>query len=164
VPFIARWPGRIEAGSVSNQLLCQIDLLTTLAALSGSEAKGPGSLDALPTLLGLPEKPVREQVVLAPLSKRHLALRDGDWLYIADSGGGGFGGSKPGDHGLGGGAALKFAHQTHSDYADGKLKPDAPQQQLYNIAADPSQTKNVIREHPEIAKRLAKRLTDVREP
>ncbi len=164
VPFIARWPGKIEAGSDSNQLICQIDILTTLAALSGSEAKGPDSLNVLPTLLGQPEKPVREHVVLTPFSKRHLALRDGDWLYIGASGGGGFGGTKPGDHGLGGGAALKFAEESNSDYADGELKPDAPQQQLYHLADDPSQTKNIIRSHPEVAKRMAQKLDDIQSP
>jgi hypothetical protein len=107
---------------------------------------------------------VRGHVVLAPLSERHLVLRDGDWLYIADSGDGGFGGSKPGDHRLGGGVALKSARQAHSDYVDGRLKPDAPLQQRYNLAIDPSRKKKVICGSPEIAQRLAKRLTGIREP
>ncbi len=37
VPFIARWPGKIPAGSVSNQLICHIDLFATFAALTGAE-------------------------------------------------------------------------------------------------------------------------------
>ncbi|MBL9183764.1 MAG: arylsulfatase [Verrucomicrobiaceae bacterium] len=163
VPFIARWPGKIEAGSVSDQLICQIDLLSSFAALTGSDTRGPDSLNVLPALLGKPEKPLRTELVLAPHKKTHLALRDGPWLYIGAKGGGGFNAAKPGEHGLGGGGALKFTSETNSDFANGKLKPDAPEQQLYNLSDDPRQTTNVIREHPEIAKRMALRLAEVQQ-
>lgn len=161
VPFIARWPGEIEAGSTSDQLICQIDLLTTFAALTGSETRGPDSVNLLPALLGQPEKPVRDHLVLAPNQRTHLALREGPWLYIGAQGGGGFNGSKRGDHNLGGGGALKFTGEMNSDFADGKLMPDAPAQQLYNLADDLRQTKNVIREHPELAKRMSERLAEI---
>ena len=36
-PMIVRWPGRIPAGSVSNQLMSNVDMLATLAALTGYE-------------------------------------------------------------------------------------------------------------------------------
>ncbi len=39
VPFIARWPGRIKAGTESSQLICNVDLLATMAALTGYELK-----------------------------------------------------------------------------------------------------------------------------
>ncbi|MBL9130765.1 MAG: hypothetical protein JNG86_06170, partial [Verrucomicrobiaceae bacterium] len=155
--------GKIEAGSVSDQLICQIDLLSTFAALTGSDAKGPDSLNMLPALLGQPDKPLRTELVLAPHKKTHLALRDGPWLYIGARGGGGFNAAKPGEHGLGGGGALKFTGETNSDFANGKLKPDAPEQQLYKLSDDPRQTKNVIREHPEIAKRMALRLAEMQQ-
>ena len=158
VPFIARWPGKIEPGSTSDQLICQIDLLSTLAALTGSDTRGPDSMDVLPALLGQPEKPLRTELVLAPHKKTHLALRDGPWLYIGARGGGGFNAAKPGEHGLGGGGALKFTGETNSDFLNGRLKPDAPDQQLYHLTEDPRQTKNVIHEHPAVAQRMAERL------
>lgn len=34
VPFIARWPGTIPAGSKSDQLICSVDLLATFAAIT----------------------------------------------------------------------------------------------------------------------------------
>ena len=37
VPFIARWPGKIEAGSVSDQMFCLVDMLATFAAISGEK-------------------------------------------------------------------------------------------------------------------------------
>lgn len=162
VPFITRWSGKIEAGSVSDQLICQIDLLTTFAALTGSDAKGPDSHNILPAFFGQADKPVRDHLVLAPHKKANLAFREGPWLYIGAQGGGGFNGQKVGDHALGGGGALQFTGETNSDFLDGKLKPDAPGQQLYNLADDPSQNRNVIREHPEIAQRMAERLAAIR--
>jgi arylsulfatase A-like enzyme len=161
VPFIARWPGKIEAGSVSDQLVCQIDLLSTFAALTGSETRGPDSANILPALLGRPEKPVRQELVISPNRSTHLALRDGRWLYIGARGGGGFGGTEPGDHSLGGPAALKFADEVNSDVQDGRFKPDAPMEQLYDIVADPRQQRNVVREHPDVAAKLKTRLNSL---
>jgi arylsulfatase A len=164
VPFIARWPGKIDSGSVSNQLLCHIDLLASFAALTGSNATAPDSMNLLPALIGKPGKPIRDHLVLAPHKKSNLALREGDWVYIGARGGGGFAGGKPGAHSLGGAGALKFTGEVNSDFANGKLIPDAPNQQLYNLATDPSQTKNVSREHPEIAQRMAARLAQIQKP
>ena len=164
VPFIARWPGKIAAGSVSDQLICNVDMLATLASLTGYPLKpgdGPDSLDILAALTGTPTAPIRDQLVLAPSKKENLALREGPWVYIGARGGGGFGGNKPGDHTLGGAGALKFTAEVNSDIENGKFKPDAPAQQLYNLATDPGQTKNVIRDHPEVARRLAARLAEI---
>ena len=35
VPFIIRWPGKINAGHVSNEVISQVDLLATLAKITG---------------------------------------------------------------------------------------------------------------------------------
>ena len=162
VPFIARWPGEIEAGSVSDQLICQIDLLSTLATLTGSETRGPDSVNVLPALTGTPVVPLRQELVISPNRSAHLALRDRHWLYIGARGGGGFGGTRPGDHDLGGPAALKFAGEVNSDIEHGRFKPDAAKEQLYDLATDPRQQRNVVREHPDIAKRMAERLATLR--
>ncbi len=161
VPFLARWPGKIEANSVSDQLICHVDMLATFAALTGgnlADNEGPDSINVLPALVGRPDKPVRDHVVLAPQRPQNLAIRQGRWLYIGAQGGGGFGGTKPGNHALGGPAALKFTGEVNSDIEDGRIKPDAPAAQLYDLASDPSQTRNVIREHPDVAEQLRQRL------
>ena len=157
VPFIARWPGKIAAGSTSDQLVCHVDMLATLAALTGcalAEADGPDSFNLLPALTGTPEKPLRDHVVVAPSRRENLAIRHDRWVYIGAQGGGGFGGTQVGEHSLGGPAALKFAGEVNSDVENGRFKPDAPKAQLYDLLSDPSQTRNVIREHPEITARL----------
>jgi arylsulfatase A-like enzyme len=157
VPFIARWTGKIEAGSVSDQLICHVDFLATLAALTRgklTETDGPDSFNILPALTGTPGKPIRDHAVLAAVQRDNLAIRQGRWVYIGAQGGGGFTGNKPGDHSLGGPAALKFAGEVNSDIENGRIKPDAPAAQLYDLTADSSQSLNVIREYPTVADRL----------
>ena len=161
VPFIARWPGKIPAGSVSDQLLCQVDMLATFAALTGSKATGPDSVNVMPALVGTPDKPLRDHLVVAPSNRKNLALREGPWVYIGARGGGGFTGKQPGDHSLGGPGALKFTGEINSDIADGNFKPDAPDEQLYDLTADPAQSRNIVLTHPEIATRLKARLLQI---
>lgn len=164
VPFIARWPSRIEAGSTSDQLICHVDLLATFAALTGATltaADGPDSVNVLPTLLGKPATPVRDQLVLAPYIKKNLALREGRWLYIGAQGGGGFTGKKPGSHAFGGPTAFTFTGEKNSDIADGKIKAAAPAAQLYDLEADRSQSRNIIREYPEQAELMAEHLAEL---
>jgi arylsulfatase A-like enzyme len=152
VPFIARWPGRIEPGSRSDQLIGSIDLMASFAAMLGHRLKpqeAPDSVDVLEALTDKPEQPIREHLVLAPFWEKNLALRSGKWVYIGAQGSGGFGGN------TGGPGALAWAGQQNSDVtSDGKIRGDAPKQQLYDLEADPSQAKNVIREHPKKAQEL----------
>lgn len=165
VPFIARWPGRIPAGSVSEQLISNVDLLATFAALAGAEVE-PGqardSVNILPALTGQPDKPLRTELVISPNSPKHLALREGRWMYIGAKGNGGWSAPNPGDHLLGGAGALKFTGQVNSDVAEGRFKPDVPEAQLYDLVADLHQSRNVILDHPEVAARMRARLAALR--
>ena len=52
VPFLARWPGKIKAGSVSDHLLYFPDLMPTLASLVQSDCPETDGLSFLPSLLG----------------------------------------------------------------------------------------------------------------
>ena len=55
VPFLARWPGKITAGSVSDETIAHVDLMATVAALLGvklPENAGEDSFNLLPVLLG----------------------------------------------------------------------------------------------------------------
>ena len=163
VPFIARWPGHVPAHTRSNQLLCSVDMLGTLAALLGDELKkdeGPDSFNLLPALLGNPRKPVRDHAILAPFRKSNLAIRKGKWVYIGDQGSGGFGRPRVGGK-AGGPAAVGFAKRTNSDITPGgKIKKNAPRQQLYDLNADVSQETNVINKHPEVARQLRELLKE----
>lgn len=84
VPLVARWPGHIEAGKVSNALFGQVDLAASLANLVGVEiAKGvcPDSRNALPVLLGKSDQGRPHLIHEAG----QLALRMGNWKYIPKS-------------------------------------------------------------------------------
>ncbi|CAN0479548.1 unnamed protein product, partial [Scytosiphon promiscuus] len=67
VPFIAKWPGKIEAGTVSDQLICNVDMLATFMEVTGQDPnslKNTDSKNILPALLGNPEIPVRNELLL----------------------------------------------------------------------------------------------------
>lgn len=63
VPFIARWPGKIPAGKVSNEVVHEVDTFTTIAKLCGAEVPSDRIIDGVdqsPFLLGQQEKSNRE--------------------------------------------------------------------------------------------------------
>ncbi len=165
VPFIAKWPGKIEAGSESGQLICNVDMLATVMALLGKDPNSlprTDSINVLPALLENPEEPIRDELILAPHRPTHLALRKGKWMYIPAKGSGGFSGSKPSDHAWGGPAAVALVGGVNSDIEDGKFKEDAPPAQLYDLEADVNQTRNLYGEYPEVVRELETRLATYR--
>ncbi|MDB4644060.1 sulfatase-like hydrolase/transferase [bacterium] len=163
VPFIAKWPGKIEAGSVSDQITISVDLLSTFAALTGQELENSkDSINMLTALTANPEEPLRTEMFITPSKASHMSYRKGKWMYIPAKSDGGFSGSKPGQHAWGGPAVARLVHTPNSDIEDGKLKKDAPPAQLYDLESDPNQTKNLYHEHPEIVKEMAAALSQVR--
>jgi len=165
VPMIARWPGRIPAGTISDQLVCNVDMLATFAALVGhdlGDTEAVDSFNMLPALTGSPSQPIRDHLVLSPRSQSHIALRQGPWIYIGARGGGGFTARQIGAHALGGPAAFRLTGQVNSDIENARLRPNAPEAQLYNLDSDLSQKQNVIRQYPEKAAELSTALSKIR--
>ncbi|MFC2080001.1 arylsulfatase [Bacteroidota bacterium] len=78
VPFIVYWKGKIEA-KVSNALVCQLDLLSSIASLVSSESSTGDSENLLNVFLGKSDEG-REELVLEATSR--TAFRKGDWLMI----------------------------------------------------------------------------------
>lgn len=162
VPFIAKWPGKIPAGTTSDELICSIDMMATFAAMTKQEIDSKDSVNILPALVGTPEKPVREELILAGSKHTHLSLRRGKWMYIPAQGSGGFTGTKPGGHTFAGPAAASYTGRSNSDITDGKINSQAPPAQLYDLEADLSQTKNLYLDYPEISNEMAARLQHYR--
>lgn len=157
VPFIARWPGKIPAGTESDELLANVDILATLAALVEhplEEDEVPDSYNMLPALTGSPAEPIRDHLVISPAQEKNLAIRKGKWIYISSQNSGGFTGTEIGEHTLGGAAAHVLTKHVNSDIENGKIKPDAPPAQLYDLESDPTQMENLYHEHPEIVEQL----------
>ncbi|WP_411847551.1 arylsulfatase [Roseibacillus persicicus] len=155
VPFIAWWPGKIEAGSSSDQLLCSIDFLATAAALTGQQLdNAKDSINMLPALLEKPADALRTEMFMTPRKPSHLSYRKGKWMFIPARNDGGFTGSKPHQHAWGGPAVTTLVDTPNSDIANGKIKPGAPPAQLYDLEADVNQTKNLYLTHPELVKEM----------
>lgn len=79
VPFLLRWPRAVTPG-VSDALVCQMDLLASLAALAGQSYAGrTDSQNTLPAFLGRSSRG-REALVLEGYFT--YAYREGDWVMI----------------------------------------------------------------------------------
>ena len=128
VPFIARWPGHIKAGTTCDETICHTNLLSTCAAILRAKLPdnaGEDSFSILPLLRGeKPGKPTHEAVVHQS-SNGVLAIRHGKWKLIFCSGAG-----------------------------SGNDPDDAPNTQLYDLASDIGETKNLHVDQPEVVKRL----------
>jgi arylsulfatase A-like enzyme len=92
VPFFARWPGHIPAGSTSGALMAHLDMPATLAALVAAKVP-PGqcvdSVNVLPALLGDSAVGRTDFVAHVGGTQGPFALRSGDWKYISPAGGAG---------------------------------------------------------------------------
>ena len=84
VPFIVRWPGVVQPGSVCSQLVHQADVLRTIADLLKvplPENAGEDSFSMFPLLTGV-DRAIRDHAV-STSNPGVPALRNGSWKYIA---------------------------------------------------------------------------------
>jgi arylsulfatase A-like enzyme len=99
VPAFVRWPGHIEAGSVTNEIVHHMDWLPTFAAIAGEsdvkeklltgyEADGKSykvhldGYNVLPLLTGDTDESPRKEVFYFSDDGNLTALRYGDWKLI----------------------------------------------------------------------------------
>jgi arylsulfatase A-like enzyme len=84
VPFLARWPGKIEPGSVCGETICLNDLIATCADIIGEQLPdnaGEDSVSILPALAGTAKGPLREATVHQSAGG-DLAIRQGPWKLV----------------------------------------------------------------------------------
>lgn len=129
VPGIARWPGKIKAGAISEAIVSNMDIFPTLAALAKADLpkdKILDGVDAAKVLLG--EKEKAREVLPYYISENLYALRKGAW---------------------------KIHFITHASYS---LTPPLVLKTplLYNIENDPSEKYDVAKDHPDIVADLTK--------
>lgn len=132
VPFIVRWPGKVKPDSVSDQLGSLTDVYATVAAVVGeplTEKTGEDSVSLLPAWNE--NKAVREDIVHHS-GRGMFSIRRGDWKLIVGLGTGGF--TEP--------------------WWEIKPKADEAAGQLYNLADDPAEAKNLWLEKPQVVKEL----------
>lgn len=84
VPMIARWPGRVTPGTVSDYPWAFWDLLPTAADIAGTPApEGLDGISVLPVLLGKPDAPQHPPFYWESHQKGfHQAIRDGNWKGV----------------------------------------------------------------------------------
>ena len=136
VPFIVRWPAAIQAGTTSDQLICLTDFFATVADLTGEAMPTDGGEDSvsfLPAFFGEPVATQRKGIIHHSVSGR-FAYRNDRWKLVLARASGGW-----------------------SDPREGDAR-DAPEAQLYDMEADPSETTNLYETRPEVAARLLREL------
>ncbi len=129
VPFIVRWPEKIQAASACDETICHVDFMATLAALLGVKLPadaGVDSVNILPALLGeIRTAPLREATVHhSALGK--FAIRRGDWVLIL---------APTGDDNRKQGEPAWFQK-------DRGYEPHSEKGELFNLATDPTQKQN----------------------
>jgi arylsulfatase A-like enzyme len=134
VPFITYWKGTIQPG-VSDALVCQMDLLASLAKLTGTEETSTDSEELLDVLMGK-SNDGRESLVIEATTR--TALRKGDWLMIPP-----YNGAKK------------------NKYVNIELGNDKAFQ-LYNLNEDVSQQNNVAESKPEKLAEMLEAFTAIR--
>ncbi|WP_157208951.1 sulfatase family protein [Mariniflexile maritimum] len=134
VPFITYWKGTITP-HVSDALVCQIDLMASLANLLKADVKTADSQDVLSAFLGKSDKARASLIIEA---NTRTALREGDWLMIPAYKGNGF-------------------------LEDVQIETGISQEyQLYNLKNDRGQKNNLTKSNPEKLKELVSHFKDIR--
>lgn len=137
-PLIARWPGMIKAGSVSDHVLCWIDMMPTFAELVGARLNLPDDINGIsiaPTLLGKHGQQEHEYLYFewvgynwnnVPLDPKKLAqaIRVGTWKLVR--------------------------HGAHKPW------------ELYNLDDDVGESNDLADKMPEKVKQLVDKIAEVR--
>jgi arylsulfatase A-like enzyme len=130
VPCIVRWTGRITPGTTSERVTGFEDWLPTILELAGAKERTPSGIDGIsfaPTLLGRtqPERPFLYRE--APGYGGQQSVRVGRWKAI----------------------------RTNLHPPPGATNQAPGAIELYDLASDPAESRDVAARHPEVVARLA---------
>ncbi len=138
VPFIARWPGKIQPDSTSDEMICLTDLMATCAAILDAELPAEAGLDSfniLPALLGKKQDAPIKEALVSHSENGTFAIRQGNWKLILDNKTSG-GWVEP---------------------AGERPQPGSPGQ-LYDLESDPYEKNDLWEERQDIVERLSRLL------
>ena len=142
IPFIVRWPGRVQEGAVSHASTTLTNLAATCSQILGvplDAADARDSYGLLPVLEQRSDTVPGQPAIVHHSSMGHFALRQGDWKFIEKRGSGGF--SKP------------------TTYTP---KPGEPEGELYNLRDDPGESVNLYNDRRDKVEQLREVLNDLR--
>lgn len=139
VPCVARWPGKIPAGTVSSTPWMTIDVLPTVAKLVGAPlpSKRIDGVDASDVLLGPVNGPSPHESLLFYWGNELHAIRNGRWK-------------------------LHFPHtyrtldgEPGKDGQPGPYRQEKTELALYDLVEDIGESKNVAQEHGDVVRMLS---------
>jgi arylsulfatase A-like enzyme len=137
VPFFVRWPRIVPPGSRSDATVCLTDVFATLAEIVDAplpDDAAEDSVSLLPLLRG-GEGFDRPPVVHHSVSGM-FAVREGKWKLVAGNGSGG--------------------------REEPRGEPFGRPYQLFDLEADPSETRDLLDAQPDVARRLEEALETIR--
>jgi len=120
VPFVIRWPGKVQAGTSSNEIVHAMDLFPTFARITGGKVPTDRVIDGVDQtdfLLGRQEKSNREGIIVY-MGEKIFAVKWRDWK-------------------------LHF-REAESVFSDTR-EFETPR--LYNLLVDPGERENVLFPH-----------------
>ncbi|MEO6684627.1 MAG: arylsulfatase [Dyadobacter sp.] len=138
VPWLARWPEMIKPGTVSNALICQIDLLSSFAHFFQQKIEDKDATDSfivMDALIGK-EKIGRESIVKQGGA---LSFTKGNWKYIEPNN-----------------------NESFNKLTGTELGSD-PKPQLYDLSKDLGEKFNLAGQYPNKVKLMAEELTKIKE-
>tara|TARA_R110002096_G_scaffold92441_13_gene209011 strand:- start:2975 stop:4516 length:1542 start_codon:yes stop_codon:yes gene_type:complete len=147
IPFIAHWPGKIEAGTVNDNLLCLTDLLPTTAAIVGAELPewaAEDGTDQSAQLFDAKATSSRESMITQSYVGI-LSIREGNWKLIFDTqGSGGF---------------YQYSAEVEEMDTLAPWRVDLSKTgQLYDLEADPYEQNNLYGQRPKMREKLTKEM------
>lgn len=134
VPFIARWPGNIQPGTISNEIISLSDMLASFAALSEIELadnEAEDSYNILPALLDQDFTQAENRVRIFHSGKKDYAVRQGKWKLVTE---------------------IQWSGRENNEAI---ISSD---EQLFDLQTDPYEKVDISNNHPEIIDRLKKLL------
>ncbi|SMP58130.1 arylsulfatase A [Neorhodopirellula lusitana] len=128
VPLLARWPGKIAAGTQTNAVACLTDIYSTLQSIAELPRQANGGEDGfdLSVLFQDPNATPRDSLISHSIAGR-FAIRRGPWKLCLSPGSGGW--SAPKD--------------------PAAIKQGLPNMQLYHLGDDPAEQTNLVDQQPE---------------
>ncbi|MBN2450522.1 MAG: arylsulfatase [Lentisphaeria bacterium] len=136
VPFLVRWPGHVPAGTVCPDMVSLVDTLATIAALLGETLPPPeqgaeDSRNVLASFLGTPAAEPPRNDLIVHSADGVFAIRRGPWKWVE-------------------GVAAEGVRP-----AVRRARAAEHRSQLYNLAEDPAESRDVSAEHPEVVRELS---------
>lgn len=143
VPFIIKWPGIIEPGTISRSPIMLTDMMASFAALLNYELPdnaAPDSHNVLANLIGKKNDDGSERTMVFHSCFGRFSIRSGKWKLVLPN------------------PPLKEPDERRPGWA----MPGDKEPQLFDIDEDPQETKDLALQHPEITQKLEETLIKIK--